>query len=119
LPLRQAIGLVDFKRLSVELATRLASVPPYASQRSFGSIALDWCWLAARRAHVYIHGKQHIWDYAAGCLILQEAGGQSLTLSGEDVFVNSLAQRSAVAAADRRLFAEWQAWLGIPAVAAT
>lgn len=115
LSLRQAMGLIDFKRLSADLASRLASAPPYASQRSFGSIALDWCWLAARRAHVYLHGKQNLWDYAAGCLILQQAGGYSVTLDGDAVFVNSLAQRSAVAAADQRLFAEWVAWLNIPA----
>jgi myo-inositol-1(or 4)-monophosphatase len=113
LPLQQAIGLVDFKRLPRELAVRLVTELPYASQRSFGSVALDWCWIAAGRCHVYLHGRQNIWDYAAGHLVLQEAGGYSTTLSGEPVFINALQPRSAAAALDADLFGEWIRWLGI------
>ena len=76
---------IDFKRLDGPLATRLATEIPYASQRSFGSVALDWCWLAAGRCHIYLHGRSHLWDYAAGELILAEAGGYSCTLDGEPV----------------------------------
>jgi myo-inositol-1(or 4)-monophosphatase len=112
LTLQQATGLIDFKRLPLELAIRLVSEVPYASQRSFGSVALDWCWIAAGRCHVYLHGRQNIWDYAAGHLILQEAGGHAATLSGDTVFVNALQPRSAVAALDADLFAEWTCWLG-------
>lgn len=111
LPLKHGIGVVDFKRLEGALATRLATRPPYASQRSFGSVALDWCWVAAGRAHVYLHGKQKVWDYAAGSLILAEAGGRSATLEGEPVFDGSFGARSAIAAPTPELFAEWQAWL--------
>jgi myo-inositol-1(or 4)-monophosphatase len=113
LSLQQATGLVDFKRLPRELAVRLVTEIPYASQRSFGSVALDWCWIAAGRCHVYLHGRQNIWDYAAGHLVLQEAGGHSATLSGEPVFINALQPRSAVAALDADLFGEWIHWLGI------
>jgi len=113
LALKQAIGIIDFKRLPEKLAMRIVREAPYASQRSFGSVALDWCWLAAGRGHVYIHGKQKIWDYAAGYLIFQEAGGYASTLSGEAVFVNELIPRSAVAAVDKALFDAWQRWLGI------
>lgn len=109
--LKRAIGLIDFKRLDKGLATRLISQPPYASQRSFGSVALDWCWLAAGRCHVYLHGKQNIWDYAAGCLVLAEAGGQALSLEGTPVFQCSLTPRSVMAALDSRMFAEWRQWL--------
>lgn len=112
LPLQHGIGLVDFKRLDGALAARLSTRPPYASQRSFGSVALDWCWVAAGRAHVYLHGKQKVWDYAAGTLILAEAGGRSATLEGESVFDGSFGARSAVAAPTPELFAEWQMWLG-------
>jgi myo-inositol-1(or 4)-monophosphatase len=113
LTLQQATGLVDFKRLPRELAVRLVTGIPYASQRSFGSVALDWCWIAAGRCHVYLHGRQNIWDYAAGHLVLQEAGGHSATLSGEPVFINALQPRSAAAALDVDLFREWSRWLGI------
>jgi len=114
LSLSQAVALVDFKRLDAVLARRLAASPPYSSQRSFGSVALDWCWIAAGRGHVYLHGKQHIWDYAAGSLILAEAGGHASTLDGEAVCVPDIAPRSAVAALDLKLFRAWYGWLAMP-----
>ena len=110
--LKQTVALVDFKRLAAPLAQRLALTPPYSSQRSFGSVALDWCWIAAGRGDVYLHGKQKIWDYAVGSLLLAEAGGHSSTLEGEPVFRADIAPRSAVAALDADLFDEWRAWLG-------
>jgi myo-inositol-1(or 4)-monophosphatase len=85
---------------------------PYASQRSFGSVALDWCWLAAGRCHVYLHGRSNIWDYAAGNYIFEAAGGHAATLQGEAVFTAALTPRSSVAAVDRPLFEAWSAWLG-------
>ncbi len=112
-PLHKGIGLIDFKRLPAELATRLVCEIPYSSQRSLGSVALDWCWIAAGRCHVYLHGKQRLWDYGAGYLILSETGGYSCSLSGEQVFQPSLKPRSAVASLDLELFLEWTRWLGI------
>lgn len=114
LALKQAVAIVDFKRLAPALAQRLVTQAPYASQRSFGSVALDWCWIAAGRGDVYLHGKQNIWDLAAGGLILNEAGGHALTLAGEPVYRAEIAPRSAVAALDGRLFEEWLAWLAVP-----
>ncbi|MEJ2359811.1 MAG: inositol monophosphatase family protein [Gammaproteobacteria bacterium] len=105
------IGLVDFKRLPAELASKLVSRPPYKSQRSFGSVALDWCWIAAGRGDVYVHGKQKLWDYAAGQLILAEAGGFAATLQGEPVFNGTLQPRSAALAINQRLFDTWLAYL--------
>jgi myo-inositol-1(or 4)-monophosphatase len=116
LTLAQTVALIDFKRLDAALAQRLAEQPPYSSQRSFGSVALDWCWIAAGRGHVYLHGKQRIWDYAAGSLILAEAGGHAVGLDGEAVYLADIAPRSAVVALDERLFQEWCAWLGIPRI---
>lgn len=113
LALKQSTALVDFKRLEPALATRLVTDIPYASQRSFGSVALDWCWLAAGRCHVYLHGRSNIWDYAAGNLIFAEAGGHSISLDGQPVFIQALIPRSAVAAVDRGLFESWCSWLGI------
>lgn len=107
IPLNKTLACIDFKRLRPELATRLVCQPPYSSQRSIGSVALDWCWVAAGRFHVYLHGKQGLWDYAAGHLVLEEVGGHSCTLDGEPVFNQSLEKRSAVCAGDARLFAEW------------
>ena len=109
-PLKTSIALVDFKRLSSDLAQKLVVQMPYASQRSFGSVALDWCWLASGRCHVYCHGKQNVWDYAAGHLIFSEAGGISATLTG-DALSYDLTPTSAVGALSPRLFDEWLACL--------
>jgi len=109
----KSTAVVDFKRLSSELASRLASQPPYSSQRSFGGVALDWCWLATGRFHIYLHGKQNIWDYAAGNLVFNEVANYSCTLEGEDVFDFSLRPRSAVAATSKELFKDWCEYLKI------
>lgn len=109
--LARSIGVVDFKRLAPPLAVRLAAQPPYGSQRNFGASSLEWCWLAAGRFQVYLHGGQHLWDYAAGSLILAEAGGCAETLEGEAVFQRSVAVRSVVASHDPKGFAEWAMWL--------
>ena len=106
-PEQAAIAIVDFKRLPTGLATSLVTDPPYKSQRSFGSVALDWCWMAAGRSHVYVHGRQNIWDYAAGQLIFEEAGGYSSTLQGDSVFSDKLEARSAVAALSKSLYESW------------
>ena len=112
--LRHTITLIDFKRLTHNLAARLVTERPFSSQRSFGSVAIDWCWLAAGRCHTYLHGAQRLWDYAAGVLIFAEAGGRAVTLEGEPLFNGTLYPRSAVAALDEKLFRDWCHWLGVP-----
>jgi myo-inositol-1(or 4)-monophosphatase len=106
--LSRCVALVDFKRLSAPLAVRLATEPPYASQRNLGTCALEWAWLAAGRGHVYLHGGMRLWDYAAGSLLLAEVGGVSATLEGEPVFRPDPGPRSVLAAADPALFEAWQ-----------
>lgn len=109
--LADSLAVVDFKRLAPPLARRLVECPPYRSQRSFGSVALDWAWLAAGRYQVYVHGRQSPWDYAAGELILAEAGGTSSTLSGDAVRASRLEPCSVAAARDAGLHREWLDWL--------
>jgi len=111
LPLSQCTALIDFKRLPSRLAMDLVAQRPYASQRSYGSVALDWCWMAASRFHVYLHGASNLWDYSAGQLIFSEAGGYSSTLEGEEIYVNALSKRSSVGALDKATFDQWYAWL--------
>ena len=110
--IKKCSAIIDFKRLEPELATRLATGAPYSSQRSFGSVALDWAWLAAGRGQIYLHGKQKLWDYAAGWLILDEAGGSSSTLEGEFGFQATLEPRSALAATTVNLHQQWFDWIG-------
>ncbi|MEJ2479061.1 MAG: inositol monophosphatase family protein [Acidihalobacter sp.] len=106
--LARSVALVDFKRLPAALAARLATQPPYASQRNLGTCALEWAWLAAGRGHVYLHGGMRLWDYAAGSLLLAEVGGLSATLEGDPVFRSDPGPRSVLAAADPVLFEAWQ-----------
>jgi myo-inositol-1(or 4)-monophosphatase len=113
-PLRRAIACIDLKRLERSLATRLVGEQPFGSQRNFGASSLEWCWLADGRFHVYLHGGQKLWDYAAGSLVLSEAGGHASTLHGEPVFQAGLEPRSVVASLDRKLFTAWCGWLGVP-----
>lgn len=107
-PLRRCVAMVDFKRLAPRLAAELVARPPYSSQRYLGSGALEWSWLAAGRFQVYLHGQQKPWDYAAGALILAEAGGFSETLRGEPIFPSGMQSRSVVAAVDGELFEAWR-----------
>ena len=110
-PLAKGIGLVDIKRLKPELVAKMFAEKPFQSQRSIGSVALEWCWMAAGRFHVYLHGSQNLWDYAAGLLIFSQAGGVSSTMDGEPVFNNTLEKRSAVCALSQPLYDEWMAFL--------
>ena len=110
--LGDAVAGVDFKRISRRLGDELAVRPPYYSQRNFGSSALEWCFVAAGRLDVYVHGGQMLWDYAAGSLILDEAGGQSCVLDGGNTLIAGPAlKRGVLAASAPGLFAQWRAWV--------
>lgn len=113
--LREAMAIVDLKRLPAGLIRSLSKQAPYRSQRSFGSVALDWCWVANGRCHVYLHGGQKLWDYAAGQLILTESGAVGGLLEdyrGEWLTRLSLTPRIAVAATHPALLAQWRVWIG-------
>ena len=113
--LRRALAGVELKRIDRKLASYIAANPPYASQRNFGASALDWCYVAAGRLDVYLHGAQKLWDYAAGALILEEAGGSMAGLRG-GFDESDIWERSVVASASPQLFQEWLAWLTRAAV---
>ncbi|WP_020146150.1 inositol monophosphatase family protein [Thioalkalivibrio sp. ALJ15] len=108
--LDKAIALVDYKRLAPDLAAAMATNSPYRSQRNLGACALEWAWLAAGRADLYLHGGQALWDSAAGTLMLARAGGTMSNLEGEAAFGRSLNKRSAIAARSAALFDQWRAW---------
>ena len=109
--LRDAVAGVDFKRISHHLGDELAVRPPYYSQRNFGSSALEWCFVAAGRLDVYLHGGQMLWDYAAGRLILAEAGGVAEALDGGVLMSGPAIKRGVIAATSPALFTEWSAWV--------
>lgn len=53
--------------------------------RRSGSAAIDLCSVAAGRAELYFEMILSPWDFAAGALILEEAGGIVTTLDGKEV----------------------------------
>jgi myo-inositol-1(or 4)-monophosphatase len=109
--LREAIAEVDFKRLPQPLALALASEQPFQAQRNYGAASLDWCYLAAGRFDVYLHGGQKLWDYAAACLILEEAGGLMRTLDSQDFWNGDIWHKSVIAASNEELYREWCDWV--------
>lgn len=60
-----------------EQARREAQIVPVVRDvRRFGSAALDLAWLAAGRLDAYSEAGAHEWDWAAGRLLVTEAGGR-------------------------------------------
>jgi myo-inositol-1(or 4)-monophosphatase len=114
--LSDCLAMVDLKRLPENGLPRYGRASPYRSQRNLGSVALDWCWLAAGRVQLYLHGGQRLWDYAAGRLIANEAGVASRLWApggGEPGSGPSLEPRTATAAANAELLDAWLRWLDL------
>lgn len=109
--LKECLANVDFKRLPQNHAVLLATRPPYRSQRCLGAVALDWCWLAADRYQLYLHGGGKLWDYSAGLLIAHEAGCVSQCVDGSQVFDMSVTPRYAIAATSQKLLGLWTDFL--------
>ncbi len=57
--------------------------------RRFGSAALDLCWVACGRFDAYFEYKLSVWDFAAGLLIVNEAGGCCTDQQGNPLTLNS------------------------------
>lgn len=110
----RCVACVDFKRLPRTVAEHLVARPPFKSQRNLGACVLEWCWLAADRFQLYLHGGQHLWDYAAASLVLKEAGGSAVTLEGVELPSRSLylnRKVSVVAASHPGMLEEWWSWI--------
>jgi len=106
-----AVAVVEPKYLGGHLPARVVSTAPFGSLRNYGASTVDWCYLAAGRFDLLLHGSQRLWDYAAGALIAQEAGCVLGTLHGDNYWGDAIWARSAVAARNAALFAPWRAWV--------
>lgn len=109
--LLDAVAGVDFKRIPKALGDALATQSPFYSQRNFGSSALEWCFIAAARLDVYLHGGQMMWDFAAGSLIAAEAGARCSMLDGEPLDMAPGRKTPVVVGASADLYREWMDWL--------
>ena len=70
----------ELQSRSVELAGKLLAEG--LDLRREGSAALDLCSVAAGRAGLYFELQLSLWDYAAGTLIVGEAGGRCSRVDG-------------------------------------
>lgn len=84
---------------------------PYRRRLTSGSSTLSWCHLARGRVDAILGSHQKLWDYAAGALILEEAGGALATVEDDDFWAAPVWTRSVVAARSAALLDEWKAWV--------
>jgi fructose-1,6-bisphosphatase/inositol monophosphatase family enzyme len=70
----------DVRRGQAEVLLRV--LPHVRDVRRAGAAALDLCHVAAGRLDGYYERGINHWDWAAGALIVREAGGEVLPLSG-------------------------------------
>jgi myo-inositol-1(or 4)-monophosphatase len=115
--LGDCVAVVDFKRIPSARVAPLFRPGGFRSQRNLGAVALEWCWLAAGRFQLYLHGGQKLWDHAAGRLVAQEAGcATALFAPGGDKPTDGVAlgKHLALAAANTGLYRQWLDFVGLP-----
>ncbi|MCD8288215.1 MAG: inositol monophosphatase [Porphyromonadaceae bacterium] len=78
---------VRFGTLSTALLSRFYGRA--GGVRIAGSAALDLCGVAAGRVDAYVEPSLHVWDVAAGLLILREAGGRATDFAGHPLLETS------------------------------
>jgi myo-inositol-1(or 4)-monophosphatase len=90
--MREAVFATGIPFAAVAPARRLAFartlgtlMPQVAGIRRFGSAALDLAWVAAGRYDGYWELGLKPWDYAAGLLLVREAGGYATNPDGGEV----------------------------------
>jgi len=66
-----------------------ALVSDVHGMRSFGSAALNMCYVARGSAEAYYEYGLHCWDMAAATLIVREAGGVVVDTTGSELDVMS------------------------------
>jgi fructose-1,6-bisphosphatase/inositol monophosphatase family enzyme len=77
------------ERRQVQAAVLPRLLPVVRDIRRFGSAALDLCWVAAGRLDAYFESNLSEWDWAAGRLVCQEAGGVVTVLAGDTVLATT------------------------------
>ena len=99
-----------FKRLG-RLGVALFENRPFKKVAMSGASVLQWCHMACGRVDAFVHAGEQPWDYAAGALILEEAGGRIATLHHDDYWRSDGTgdwSKSVIAARHPALFDEWK-----------
>lgn len=102
-----------FKRLG-RLGAALVEHRPVRKVQMSGASVLQWCHMACGRVDAFVHAGEQPWDYAAGALILEEAGGRVATLQHDDYWKTDGTgdwTKSVIAARHPALFDEWKRWV--------
>lgn len=66
----------NFKSLDACLRATTRLSPKVRTMRMLGSAAIMLSWVAIGRLTAYFEADLNVWDLAAGCLIIEEAGGR-------------------------------------------
>ncbi|MGI8967566.1 MAG: inositol monophosphatase family protein [Chloroflexota bacterium] len=76
---------VDFHDHSRDagIADLQAIAPHVLRTRNLGSAALGLAYIAAGRLDAMLHRYAHVWDYAAGVILIREAGGVVTSMQGD------------------------------------
>lgn len=94
----------DYLPPTMDLATQLFQRS--CDFRRFGAAAQDLCYVACGRAELFFEYSLSPWDYAAGSLIVTEAGGVASTLEGTPLPILSRASVWVCNDANRTLLQE-------------
>jgi myo-inositol-1(or 4)-monophosphatase len=97
------VGLKDFELVA----------PHVMRTRSMGSVSLALAYTAMGRLGAVVHRYAHTWDYAAGVILIREAGGIVTDLGGESYTTDTA---SVVAAANPHVHADLLALLRRPSL---
>ena len=102
-----------YKRLG-RLGTTLLAHQPFRKLTMSGASVLQWSHMACGRIDAFLHAGEQPWDYAAGALILEEAGGRIASLQHDDYWRQDYPNewsKSVIAARHPALFDEWKRWV--------
>lgn len=107
--LKEGIVLFGTAPYNEELSKRSFSLAYELFKRSMdvrrsGSAAIDLCNVACGRAELYFELLLSPWDYAAGALILTEAGGKIMTADGKELTFD---RKNGVVAGTEGTLKEW------------
>lgn len=76
----------ELRKESLDIQNKLSLIA--SDYRRYSSAVIELCNIASGKAELYFELKLMPWDYAAGSLIVQEAGGKITTISGKKIQYN-------------------------------